>query len=786
MNFNKYKKVSNPVQYLGLDINSVHKNFDSAKVKFLLAFPDLYQIASSNLGTQILYNIINKHEYYLCDKIFAPDVDMMNMISNGELPYLSLYSRREALDFDIIGFSLQYELSFTTVLKMLELMGIPLYARDRVGDDSIPIICAGGPVVFNPLPVASFFDFFLIGDGEEAVIEKCEIIDRYKGCGKSKIIEELSKIDGVYTPLSNKKIVKKRFITNFKPEDSIYNPIVPLAKSVHERCVVEISRGCTRGCRFCQAGMIYRPVREKNILEVLNTAKESIKNSGYDECSILSLSVGDYSLLEELILGLKYLDSSISLPSIRADKINDNILKILSERERTGFTIAPEAGSERLRAVINKNLTEQDIEESVTFLFKNGWNLIKLYFMIGLPYERFEDVEDIVKLSFKIAKIGRSFSKNNRINVSISTFIPKPHTPFQWFGQENIDSIKSKLRYLKDSFKKGKNINLKWHTPEMSLLEAVLSRGDRDVERIIYGAYKNGAYLDSWGDKFDYKLWVQSSDSEQYLLNKIAEKNYLLEDELPWDFIDIGVSKAFLKKEYLLAVEGLQTPDCRFDKCSGCGVCSGELKNIFSEKIDKEHLKIHNNFITNSVADDYKRVIFEFEKLGASSLLGQIDTTKLILKGLKNSSAKYKYSEGFKPKLKITQSPPAPFGVASKSEFFEVYISQCSDFDKLVEGMNKFFSGIIVIKSYFENINKINLMRDVKASVYSVKIAALPPIEDELIESIEKVSDKFYINIKYLNGKHLNIKKFLDSALKDFISPEEIDLIEIRREKFIY
>ncbi len=761
---NYYKLVTNPLQYIGVDINIPEKEWDRAKVKFLLAYPDLYKIGSSNLAIQILYHIVNKERDYLCDRIFAPDIDMKNFINSNKLPYLSLDYKRYPKEFDIIGFTLQYELNFTTIPAMLQMMKIPIFSKDRAGSN-FPIICAGGPSAFNPLPLKEIFDFFVIGDGEEIILEKCMIINELKGSKREDVLEELSKLEGVYSPIFPKKKVTKRFFTTLSKDFFPTSPVIPTAKTVHERIMVEVSRGCTRGCRFCHAGIIYRPSRERAADDIINIVKESIKNSGYRDVSLLSLSVGDYSKLREIVENLKRLDLKISLPSIRADMVNEEILKTILEKERTGFTIAPEAGSEKLRKAINKNLSNSDIFNAVEILYKNGWNLIKLYFMIGLPFEDDEDIDEMIKLSKEVAKLGRKYHKKNSLNISISTFVPKPHTPFQWCPQENIGSIKEKLYKIKDNLKKFRNIKIKWHLPEMSQIEAVLARGDESLSEILHTVFEKGAYLEGWSDKFFYKKWSDANSD----INMLAEKRFNLYEELPWDFINTGVSKEFLISEYLKAEKGKQTEDCRIEKCNNCGVCNGEVKIVTSKDLTEQ---IMNKALKREY---FRRVIFKYRKTGVSQLLGHIDTQDVILRALIRSGAILKHSEGYKPKPKISFSPPPPFGVESFEEYFEVFIGN-DNLESIMRCANNFLPNGMKIDDFFENRDKLHLVKDVKAAVYEI-YDKIDFKENELIDNIFLQNSKTVVTIKFHNGKHLNIVKFF-----------QIDIAETKvcRVKLIY
>lgn len=601
--------VEKPARYLGNEWNSIHKQWTDHKVKMVFAFPDVYEVGMSHLGLKILYGLVNKEEDYLMERTFAPWVDMEQLMRQQAVPLFSLESHRELKEFNIIGFTLQYEMSFTNILNMLDLAGIPVRSNDR--DDSFPLIIAGGPCVFNPEPLAPFIDVFVVGEGEELLLELLAVVKKHRlerngQVDKQKLLEELALLDGIYVPAfyhathhhdgtfkeikpnnDNAKLpVVKRII---KDIDQVYfpeNPIVPFMEVVHDRAVLEVLRGCARGCRFCQAGMIYRPVREKSPEVLLDQAEKQVRNTGYNEISLTSLSSSDYTCVEPLLLKLveKYKEEKIgvSLPSLRLDSFSVNLAEKVQAVRKSGLTFAPEAGTQRLRDVINKGVTEDNLEEAVTAAFRAGWTRVKLYFMIGLPTETFDDLDGIAALAHKVLAIGREETKKQglrkpvQVTVGVSSFVPKTHTPFQWEPQDPIELLKEKQDYLKKKLK-HKQITYNWHDAETSFLEAVFAKGDREVGEALYNAFKNGCKFDGWSEYFDYHKWLESFEQANIDPHDYANKRLPVDQALPWDHIQPGLKKEFLVEEYQRAVGQQTTEDCRFDKCPNCGVC-GNLK----------------------------------------------------------------------------------------------------------------------------------------------------------------------------------------------------------------
>ena len=570
------------------------KDWNRTNIRVALAYPDLYEIGMSNLALPILYELLNSQSDVLAERVFAPWVDMATAMQTAGIPLFSLESKHPLKDFDIIGFSLGYELTYTNVLNMLHLAQIPVLASER--DDSHPVIMAGGSSVLNPEPMADFIDFFVIGDGEEVLLELLNSFRNWKGRGKraakKELLTEVATIPGVYvsslyqveyqadglpksitpTVAQAQPSIERRIVTELPPP--VTKPVVPYIEVVHDRGTVEIQRGCSRGCRFCQAGMIYRPVRERPQEEVLQAVGELIANCGYDEVSLLSLSTSDYSGIDELVSSIshRYDNLAISLPSLRLDSFSVALVDSLPSRRKTGFTFAPEAGSQRLRQVINKPTTEDEILETAAIAFDRGWAGLKLYFMLGLPTETTDDVEGISQLVTKVHSLGkRAKGRQPQVRVSISTFVPKPHTPFQWVAQESEQQLNSKHELLKLGLRR-RGIRLSWQDPEISLLEAALSRGDRRLGKVIYRAWKLGSTFDAWSEHFNYGNWLRAFEESGLEPGFYALRQRPLDEIFPWAHIDAGVTTAFLKREYHLAFDGKSTPDCRYGACNVCGL----------------------------------------------------------------------------------------------------------------------------------------------------------------------------------------------------------------------
>ena len=775
-------------------------DLSSAECSIVLVFPDLYEIGMSHQGLQILYHIINQQTGLAADRCYAPDVDMEEQLRLNNLPLFSIEQRHALSDFDIIGITLPYELCYTNILTIIDLSGISLRAEQRQKSD--PFVIAGGSCALNPEPVADFFDAVVLGDGEEVVLEIIETVRSGKAQGHSRIeiLHMLAKIDGVYVPqffeprykgqelvevtplVEDYDRVTRRVLSELPPVDILVQPLVPLVKAVHDRLGVEIARGCTRGCRFCQAGMIYRPVRERSVEDILRLAEEGIKSSGFDELALLSLSSGDFSCLPGLLVKLmdRYVHEyvSVSLPSMRVGTLTPEVINQIKRVRKTGFTVAPEAGTDRLREVINKGITEQDLMKSCQDAFGAGWNLIKFYFMIGLPTETMEDVDGIVELAVRARKEAQG--KRAQINVSVATFVPKPHTPFQWAAQLTLEESKERIDRLKNTLPR-KGFKLKWHDPYQSYLEGVFSRGDRKLSVLLETAWRAGARLDGWSEHFNLTRWQKAAENAKLDLDWYLRARDM-DELLPWDHLHCGVDRSYLQKEYEKSLQQTYTPDCRNHKCQQCGLC--DFKTL-KPKVNPPETSRHSPALKSSNRKDNKqqeRAVFSYRvhysRTGDARFLGHLEVLQLIFRVLQRAGLPLLFSQGYNPSPRVSFSQALPVGVESHVEYFDMDLAvPLNKPDEVVKKLNQQLPGFIRVTDVAPVVKKspvsclihyeMRFPDSVKTDYVKEKLAVFSEKDEFIVERIRK-RKKRELDVKPLvHG--INLKK--ETLFVDLLHP---------------
>jgi len=750
-------KVRKPAQYIGGEINSVVKENYKTLITFI--FPDTYEIGMSHLGGTILYHILNKVNDVSCQRAYMPTSDMNKELRNNDFPIYTLEEKIDISSSDAVMFSLLYELNYTNVLEMLSLSKIPIYYKDRNKNDTI--IIGGGSIMINPKPVADFFDCIVIGDGEDIVIEIAEILKL--DITRDEKLEKLSKLKGAWVPKYGDYDVTFRRVSSLSGDDYPTKRVVPNIKPIHDRISVEVMRGCVRGCRYCNAGMIYRPFREKSLEEIFNEVINTHQQSGFDEVGYLSLSTTDYSQFPDLVVSTMKLKSKMginfAIPSTRLDKLPIEMGKL--DFAKNSLTLAPECGTDRLRRIINKDIRNEEILESVDFAFKNGWQTIKLYFMVGLPGENDDDIDGLIDLVNKIKELAYKYAKNQRtsLNISLGAFTPRPLTPFQWSEFQSTEILIDKFKKIKHSLRDRK-IKVSYRDPYISLIETILVRGDETVSSLIYKVWEKGGLLQAWDEHLDKRLWLNSMDELGFNRDELLGE-WNLDKKLAWDFVDSGIKKEYLKKEYLKAKSGEVTEDCKYGSCSVCGVCGPEFQNI--EKSESFNI---DSIIPESYKIDNGRNFFRLviTQLGDSVYFSTKDFRDKVKKALIVAGLPLTYSEGFSHKLRASFSDPNNFGVFSNCELAE-FESKIAPTDEYIEKANDFLPDGIKILSY-KNSNKkfTDSISGYIRALFSVEMYS----KEEYLKFKEAIKDdKLFYQKKNKKGK-----------LQDIIINDRIESIE--------
>jgi len=739
--------VEKPARYTGGEIGALAPG--RGEVGFALAFPDVYEVGMSHLGLQILYGVLRCCEWLAPERVYAPWPDREEQLRREGLPLTTLESGRPLSDLDIIGFTLQYELSYTNILTMLELGNIPLRTAER--DACLPLIIGGGPCAYNPEPLADFFDAFLLGDGEEAIIEIAAAVREAKrgAIPKPELLARLAAIEGVYVPslfdvrydvtgrvteiaslLPGYDRVRRRFVADLAEAPYPVAPVVPLMKTIHDRVSMEISRGCTRGCRFCQAGYIYRPVRERSPEQLLDLIEQTLRNTGYEEISLLSLSTGDYGCILPLLTELMRRHAgervAVSFPSLRVGSLSQELVEEIRKVRKTGFTLAPEAGSEHLRRVINKGITEEELLRNAGEIYGAGWRLIKLYYMIGLPGETMTDVAAIADLSRKVKLAGKQRGAGGEVNVSVGTFVPKPHTPFQWEPQLTTAEIKERQWFLRDELKR-KKLNFKWQDARLTFLEGVFARGDRRLGATLVKAQELGCRFDGWGERLAWQGWEEAFAATGVDPLFYHRRRYP-EEILPWDHLDCGVTKRYLLLERERAAAESATEDCRQAACTECGVCDFDTIRMRLVEIDRSQdalapPPLKHKGVANAGDEAAERVRFRFSKTGAMRFLSHLELLTIFIRAARRAGLPVLHSHGFHPHPKFSFASALSVGVESWAEYADLEVAAPCGADRVLTGFNAALpKGIEILEARTIPWKSLSLSVIIAASRYRLEL----------------------------------------------------------------
>ena len=789
--------VTKPNRYVGNELNVIHKDHRLVDVKIALAFPDVYEIGQSYLGFHILYHIINQRADAVAERVFAPWPDLETLMRRHNIPLFCLESKKPLRSFEVVGFTLQHELTYSNILNMLDLGVIPLFSAER--DEGDPIVLGGGPCAYNPEPLAEFFDAFVIGDGEETIHEIIDVIKerRRKGKRREETLREMAQIRGVYVPAlyaaqydsAGRFLtvlpkddgcplpIQARFIPRLESKNYPYAPVVPLTEVTHDRLAVEIMRGCTRGCRFCQAGMICRPLRERPMADILDQIRKGIAASGWDEVSLVSLSTSDYTcigpLVKEIDAMLPEKHVAISLPSLRPDTFSMELVDSIKSVHKTGLTFAPEAGTQRLRDVINKNQDGSALFRAVEIAASRGWRSIKLYFMIGLPTETYEDLDGIIRMVKEVVAIGKRVGKGLRVNVTLSPFCPKPHTPFQWDAQDELDALEEKSRYLNERIS-SRAVALKWRNPEISLIEAAFARGDRRLSSVLRHAWKAGAKFDEWSEFFDFQRWLAAFDAASVDLKaQVGARTFSA--PLPWGHISTGVTKSYLERERKRAALGETTPDCRSEDqtaphCNGCGVADPHDCMVLANRAP---LSVQSTAPSSKLAEfgrKRKRRMEPATQLARSKVrvkylrgpevrfVAHLDVLRMFDRAIRRAELPIAYSQGYHPHPKMAFGPPLPVGMESQAEYVDLQFSDpfLATHERALHSMLPMGFRILELKPIFGKTAA--LTADINLAEYTIDLN-LPSIDvDRAIDMLLSADELWVERQSKRTTKTVNIR----------------------------